>query len=154
LQEVVAKKQWNDEESALLAGVMVDVNSANAALYLTDYMKAHKLPDDKVPQAYQKIVQYTPANKLQSVIDEALGSPDASLDQKAIIYRGIQQYDKRLFAKWAPQLATELLKKYPATDLRDDDTKYNNQTTAIAIVGDYRVTELIPQLKAFFDQGH
>ncbi|HEX8060507.1 MAG TPA: HEAT repeat domain-containing protein, partial [Cyclobacteriaceae bacterium] len=153
LKEAVAR-QWDDTDAALIAGVMVDVNAPDAAVYLTNYMKSHKLPDDKVPQAYQKIVQYTPANKLQSVIDDALGNPDASSGQKAIIYRGIQQYDKKLFAKWAPQLATDLLKKYPATDLRDDDTKYNNQTTAIAIVGDYKVTALVPQLKAFFGQGH
>ncbi|MEI9917709.1 MAG: PVC-type heme-binding CxxCH protein [Bacteroidota bacterium] len=152
LKAAVAK-QWNDEDAGLIAGVMVDVNSANAAVYLTNYMKTHKLPDDKVPQAYQKIVQYTPANKLQSVVDEALGNPNASLEQKALIYRGIQQYDKKLFAKVAPQLAADLLKKYPATDLRDDDTKYNNQTTAIAIVGDYKVKSLVSELKAFLDQG-
>jgi len=67
---------------------------------------------------------------------------------------GIGQNNKYLFAKLAPQLATELLNKYPATDLRDDDTKYNNQTTAIAIAGDFKVKALEPQLKAFFEQGH
>src|SRR6185369_16149618 len=82
LKEAIAK-QWNETDAALIAGVMVDVNSPNAAAYLTDFMKKNKLPDDKVPQAYGKIVQYTPANKLQTVIDGAFGNPDANIDQKA-----------------------------------------------------------------------
>jgi putative heme-binding domain-containing protein len=157
LKEAVAR-QWDETDAGLIAGVMVDVNAPDAAVYLGNYMKKYKLPDDKVPQAYRKIVQYTPPNKLAAVIDEALGDPDTDVDQKALIFRGMQESlsknNKQLFAKWAPQLAAELLKKYPATDLRDDDTKYSNQTTAIAIAGDYKVKALVPQLQAFFDQGH
>ncbi len=147
-------KQWDETDAGLIAGVMVDVNSPDAAVYLVNFMKKYKLPDDRVPQAYQKIAQYTPANKLQSVVDEAFGNPDASLEQKALMYRAFQQYDKKLFTKIAPQLAADLFKKYPATDLRDDDVKYNNQTTAIAIAGDYKVKSLIPDLKSFLNQGH
>ena len=51
-------------------------------------------------------------------------------------------------------MANSCLKKYPPTDLKDDDTKYQNQTTAIAIVGDYKVKDLVPVIKSFFDHGH
>jgi putative heme-binding domain-containing protein len=161
LKETVGT-QWNETDAALIAGVMVDVPLPDGATYLVDYMSKYKLPEDKVPQAYRQIVRFTPATQLQSVIDKALGSDQTTPEQKGLIYTSMLeglaqrggQVDKNVFAKWAPQIAADLLKKYPATDLTDSDVKYNNQTAAIAIAGEYKVKGLEPQLKAFFDQGH
>ncbi len=95
-------------------------------------------------------------------MDKALGNSQVDVDQRSLIYKGMlegleqrgSKNNAQVFAKWAPQLATELLKKYPAKDTTDSDTKYNNQTTAIAIAGDYKVKSLEGDLKAFIDEGH
>jgi len=67
---------------ASLQELWLIVNSPDAAVYLANFMKEYKLPDDRVPSAYRKIVQYTPPDKLQPVINEALGSADIGIDQK------------------------------------------------------------------------
>lgn len=161
LKQAVAAT-WDETDAGLLAGVMVDVPLPLAATFLAGHMDRYSLPADKVPSAYRQIARFTPAVKLQSVIDKALGDTKTDLDQRSLIYKGLQEglaqrggkVDMKLFAKWAPQLATDLFKKYPGSDLTDSDTKYNNQIVAIAIAGDYKVKALEPDLKLFMEQGH
>lgn len=161
LKEAVAKS-WDETDAGLIAGVMVDVPLPLAATFLSDYMSKYSLPDDKVPSAYRQIARFTPAPRLQSVVDKALGDTQADLDQRSLIYKGLQEglaqrggaVDNKLFSKWAPQLAADLFKKYPGSDLTDSDTKYNNQIVAIGIAGDYKVRSLEPDLMIFMEQGH
>jgi putative heme-binding domain-containing protein len=161
LKEAVAMT-WDETDAGLIAGVMVDVPLPAAATYLADYMNTYSLPADKVPSAYRQIARFTPVAQLQSVIDEALGNAQTDLNQRSLIYKGMQEglaqrggkVDTRLFSKWAPPLATDLFKKYPGSDLTDSDEKYNHQIIAIGIAGDYSVKAFEPDLKLFMEQGH
>ncbi|HZY79351.1 MAG TPA: PVC-type heme-binding CxxCH protein, partial [Cyclobacteriaceae bacterium] len=122
-------KTYDETDAALIAGVMVDVPLPAAATFLNDYMSKYSLPADKVPSAYRQIARFTPAAQLQSVIDKALGNSQADVNQRSLIYKGMvegleqrgQKKDTKLFEKWAPALATDLLKKYPGSDLTDSD---------------------------------
>lgn len=160
LKEAVAK-QWNEADAGLIAGVMVDVPLPASAAFLADYMSKYSLPADKVPSAYRQIARFTPASELQSVIDKALGGADADVNQKALIYKGMlegleqrgSKGDTKLFAKWAPQLAIDILKKYPGSDTTDSEEKVIHQRTAIYIAGDYKVKSLENDLKLFIDTG-
>lgn len=161
LKEAIAKT-WNETDAALIAGVMVDVPLPDGAKFLADYMGKSTLPADKVPSAYRQIARFTPLNQLPGVIDKALGNSETDIDQKALIYKGLLEgfelrggkVDKQVFAKWAPQLAADVFKKYPASDTANSDAKYNHQMTAIGIVGDYKVKSLENDVKAFIDEGH
>jgi putative heme-binding domain-containing protein len=61
--------------------------------------------------------------------------------------------NQQLFAKYAPLLAADLFRKYPATDMTESDTKWNGQLTAMTIAGDYKLKTLEGDLKSFIDQG-
>jgi len=54
LKEAISK-QWDKTDAGLIAGVMVDVNSPDAAVYLANFMKEYKLPDDRVPSAIERL---------------------------------------------------------------------------------------------------
>ncbi|HMJ71541.1 MAG TPA: PVC-type heme-binding CxxCH protein [Cyclobacteriaceae bacterium] len=161
LQEAVAKT-WDETDAGYIAGVMVDVPLPSAATFLSGYMSQYSLPPDKVPSAYRQIARFTPIAQLQSVVDRALGAEQTDLNQRSLIYKGMLEglvqrggkTDTKLFAKWAPALATELFKKYPGSDLTDSDEKYTHQTIAIGIAGDHKVKSLEPDLKLFLAQGH
>lgn len=161
LKQAVAK-EWSDDDAALIAGVMVDVPLPDGARFLADYMSKSTLPPDKVPSAYRQIARFTPVAQLPAAIEKALGNSQIDVDQRAMIYKGMLEgleqrggkVDRQVFAKWAPQLAADIFKKYPAKDTTESDPKYNHQTTAIAIVGDYKVKPLEGEVKAFIDEGH
>jgi putative heme-binding domain-containing protein len=164
LKEAIAKT-WDETDGGYIAGVMVDVPLPSAATFLVDYMGKYSLPADKVPAAYRQIARFTPTAQLQLVIDKALGNTETDINQRSLIYKGLveglaqrgggsRNSDTKLFAKWAPALAADLLKKYPGSDLTDSDEKYTHQTVAIGIAGDYKVKELEPDLNLFMEQGH
>jgi putative heme-binding domain-containing protein len=161
LKEALATS-WDETDAALIAGVMVDVPLPAAATFLADYMNKYSLPADKVPAAYRQIARFTPAAQLQPVVDKALGNTQTDVNQRSLIYKGMLEgleqrgikKDTKLFDKWAPGLAAELLRKYPGSDLTDSDEKYNQQTIAIGIAGDFKVKALEPDLKLFMEQGH
>jgi len=153
-------KAWDQKDAGLIAGVMVDVPLPGAATYLTSYMQQYQLPADKIGPAFRQIARFTPIAQLPSVVDKAF-SGSSDLTQRTLLYRGMLEGlelrgakdNKQLFTKWAPQLAADLLKAYPATDTTETDTKWNGQLTAMAIAGDYKIKSLDGDLKAFIDRG-
>lgn len=161
LKEAVAKS-WDETDAGLIAGVMVDVPLPDGAKFLTEYMSKYTLQPDKAPAAYRQIARFTATTQLQSMIDKALGNPQTDIELRALIYKAMQEgleqrgekNTKQLFAKWAPQIATDILKKFPAKDTTDSDIKYTQQTTAFSIAGDYKVKSLEGDLTAFFAEGH
>ncbi len=160
LKEAVAKT-WDETDAALIAGVMVDVPLPAGASFLANYMNQYTLPADKIPSAYRQIARFTPMNELQGVADKALGNAQTDLNQKGLIYKGMVEGlelrgakgNTTIFAKWAPQLATDILKKYPGSDTTDSDEKVIQQRTAIDIAGDHKVRSLEPDLKLFIETG-
>ena len=161
LHEVIAKT-WSDQDASLLAGVMVDVPLADGAKFLANYMSHAQLPAERVPAAYRQIARFTPASELPSVIQNALGDTAVNVNQRSLIFKGMlegiaqrgDKVDAKVFAKWAPTLASEIFKKYPGSDLTDSDEKVLHQRVAIDIAGDYRVVGREPDLKLFLETGN
>lgn len=159
LKEVIAKK-WDERDAGFMAGVMVDVPSAESAQFLSDYMTNYKLPSERIPAAYKQIARFSPADKLSGIVDKALNSKD-DLSLRSLIFKSLSEglnergtkVDTKLFAKWAPSLSADLFKKYPATDTTDSEEKVINQRVAIDIAGDYKVKALEPELKGFLEIG-
>ncbi|MEO5978895.1 MAG: PVC-type heme-binding CxxCH protein [Chryseolinea sp.] len=160
LKEAVAKS-WAPEDAALIAGVMVDVPLPESANFLANYLNTAKLPDERVPAAYIQIARFIPIDQLSAVVNHAL-SGDRDINFKALIYKGLMEgmtqragtKNAKVFEAYAPHIAEELLKKYPATDTADVEEKFLHQRTAVEIAGDYKMKSLEPALKAFLDEGH
>jgi putative heme-binding domain-containing protein len=161
LKAITARK-WDEQAAGFMAGVMVDVPSTSSALFLQDYMSKYTLPKERIAPAYKQIVRFLPKDQVASTIDKALNDKSYGITMKSMVFKalteGIAQregkVDPKIFAKYAPGLAEEILKKYPASDLTDSEEKVNNQRVAIDIAGDYKVKLLEPALTSFLEQGH
>jgi len=161
LKKVTARK-WDEQSASFMAGVMVDVPSTESALFLKDYMSAYQLPKERIPPAYKQIVRFIPHDQVMSMIDRALSDKSYDISMKSMIFKALSEgiaqregkVDVKIFEKYAPGLAEELLKKFPANDLTDSEEKVLNQRVAIDIAGDYKVRALSPALASFLKQGH
>jgi len=99
---------------------------------------------------------------VMNLIDKALCDKSDDIAMKSMIFKALSEgiaqregkVDLKIFEKYAPGLAQELLKKFPASDLTDSEEKVLNQRVAIDIAGDYKVRPLGPALTSFLQQGH
>lgn len=152
LMKQVAAKTWNAEEAGFIAGTLVDVNSEEAAGFLSDYMSKYEMPANKVRLAYQQMARYTPKAKLGDLITKAQARKNPDVEVQAAMFRGIQDglgqrgedSGNRLNA-WGTQIAENLLKKYP--DRSTIEEIVNQQRFAIQLAGDFKVKSVEPILK-------
>jgi putative heme-binding domain-containing protein len=152
LMKQVATKSWNEEEAGFIAGTLVDVNSAEAAGFLANYLNQYSMPANKVRLAYQQIARYTPNAKLNDLITKAQNKKNPDIEVQASMFRGIQDglaqrgedTGNRLNA-WGTQTAENLLKKYP--DRSTVEEIVNQQRFAIQLAGDFKVKSVESILK-------
>ena len=156
----VSTMEWTPEHSSLLAGVMVDVPLPASATFLANYMSKGVLEKDRVPPAYRQIARFIPAPQVAGIVKQAL-SGQTEVNLRALIYKGLREgvaqrkdhVGPEVLTPYAPSLARDILKKYPATDTADIEEKYIHQRTAIDIAGDFKVTSLQQDLRQFIDEG-
>lgn len=155
-----AGRTWSPEHASLLAGVMVDVPMPAAATFLADFMEKGKLDADRIPPAYAQVARFMPAADLPRIVKHAM-ERNTDVVTRGLIFRGLREGLKQrsgyakidVLAPYAPSLATDILKMYPASDTADIEVKYVQQRTAIDIAGDFNVASLQPELKRFIDEG-
>lgn len=159
LEEAVTHP-WKEEDAAWLAGVMADVPLPASAVFLAGYITHGKLDKDRIPAAYAQIARFISADRLPQIVKAALVD-NTDLPLRGLTYRGIRSGlqqrsgDKLLsvLAPYAPSLAADIMKLYPASDTADFEEKYVQQRTAIDIAGDFKVAALQPALKSFLSEG-
>jgi putative heme-binding domain-containing protein len=161
LKEAVTR-QWSDEDSRILAAIMVDVPLPASAKFLSDFMERGTLPEERIPAAYTQISRFTPVAELSTMVDHALSRYKDDVKVQSHVYKAIVEglnqrggdVKLKIFDEYAPSLAQKLLQIYPPTDTTEVEEKFIHQRTAIDIAGDYRVRSLEPALKGFLTEGH
>ena len=156
----VSKMTWQPGEASLLAGVMVDVPLEAASTFLADYMTKGKLDNDRIALAYTQIARFISVSRLPDIVRTAL-SNNKDVDLRAQIYRGLRDglaqrtgsSGREILAPYAPSLARDIFRKYPATDTAQSEEKYVYQRTAIDIAGDFKTADLQGELKEFIQEG-
>jgi putative heme-binding domain-containing protein len=149
--------EWTREDAAYIAGVMVDVPSAEAAVFLSRYLETHAMPKEKIPLAYQHITRFVPAAKLDEVLKNAMQKKESDIVLKSLIFKGIREgmaqrggkANEQLFGKWGSEIAESLFNRYPPGDTSKSEETVSLQKFAIELAGDYDVRTLQPVLKAF-----
>lgn len=156
----VASRKAEPRSARLLAGVMVDVPLPATAPYLEWCVRTGAIDAERIPPAYTQIGRFTSSAELPSIVQKAFAN-QSDIDLRASIYKGLREGLTRrtdnngtgVLAPYAPQLAMDILKRYPATDTADFEEKYVHQRTAIEIAGDFKVKSLQTALKSFIDEG-
>jgi len=159
LNEVAARK-WTQEQAGILAGVMVDVPLPASASFLAEFMMNDKLEEERIPPAYTQIARFISEDRLPDIAKRAFDNK-IDVNLRGLVYNGLHNgltqrtghtgFD--VLAPYAPAIAADIFKKYPATDTADVEEKYVQQRTAIDIAGDFKVAALQPELKQFIDEG-
>lgn len=160
LLNAVVGKSWKQEDAASMAFVMVDVPSAPAAVFLSDYINTFSLQATKMPLAYQQVARFIPAGQLTDVILRAMRKNENDIDLQSSIFKGIQEGinqrggkgDDPLFNLWGTRIAEGLLKKYPLGDISKSEEVISFQKYAIQLIGDYKMHLLEPTLKVFLQR--
>ncbi|RYE20665.1 MAG: c-type cytochrome, partial [Sphingobacteriales bacterium] len=154
MREVVAK-QWSDVQAAGIADVLAGVESEPSGSFLAKYLETHSVPADKVPTTYQHLARFAQLSQLDKIIDNARqkSSEDIELGYLTLqgVRRGLAQRDAKesnVVKEWGRTLAKALLDKYPAENPWTFDG-LDRQNFAITLAGDFKFTELEPQLKRF-----
>jgi len=155
LMKQVGVKKWSDQDAGHIAGTLVDVSSAEAAIFLSKYLDRNSMPKGKTQLAYQQVARYIPSAQLESVIKNARErkSPDIELYSQVFkgIKEGLAQRDgkSKQVDSWAVEIAEGLLQLYPADHDSVSDEIVLQQTLAIQLAGDYKVRSVESGLKAF-----
>jgi len=157
LMKEVGKKKWSDKDAGFIAGTLVDVASADAALFLNTYLTSNSTQKGKTHLAYQQVARYIPAAQIENVITSAKEKKSDDIDLNAQVFKGIKDGLDQRDAKskqlesWAVEIAEGLLKKYPANYDSVSDEIISQQSFAIQLAGDFKVRSLEPALTAFVE---
>lgn len=153
-------QQWNDQDAGFIAGTLVDVPSAEAAQFLSSYLKTHTMPHAKTDLAYQQIMRFLPDASLNAFLKEAQ-EKKADVNVSANVFKGVREglaqrggnlkkYENQLHA-WGAEIAESVLKKYPANYSPMSEEVSILQSLAIQCAGDYKVAALGPAMSAFLE---
>jgi len=158
LMKQVLTKDWNIKDAANIADVLVDVPSAESAMFLAQHVSKYPLPYNS-QITYEQIAQYIPADMMDAVVIQArkkITEPEAEF----VIFKGIQQGIARRGAKeteelkqWGIQLAENILNKYQAGGGAKTPEQLAKQKFAFGIAATYKVYTLVPQIKLFLEEG-
>ncbi|HNR05982.1 MAG TPA: hypothetical protein PKM27_01630 [Saprospiraceae bacterium] len=161
LMKTVAAKEWNEQDAGHIAGTLVDVHSADAALFLSNHLARYAFPKEKIQLAYQQIMRFLPASKLDEVIRSA-GAKQAEADLAARIFRGVKDglaqrggdAKTGLMQSWGTEIAKGLIQRYPADSI--SRSLAPQQLFAIQLAGEYKIRPLQPELVSFVENnpGH
>ena len=157
LMKEVGAKKWSDKDAGFIAGTLVDVASADAALFLNTYLTSNSMQKGKTQLAYQQVARYIPAAQLESVISHAKEKKSDDIDLNTQVFKGIKDGLDQRDAKskqlesWAVEITEGLLKKYPASYDSASDDIISQQSFAIQLAGDFKVRSLESALTAFVE---
>lgn len=160
LMKQVVGKEWNAQDAGHIAGTLVDVPSADAAIFLSKYLDNNSMPKGKVQLAYQQVARYIPTTELESVITHARQKKTSDIELNSQVFKGIKEGLAQRDAKskqidsWALEIAEGLLQLYPADYDSISDEIVSQQSFAIELAGDYKVRSAEPALKAFLEQSN
>ncbi|MEK6782710.1 MAG: PVC-type heme-binding CxxCH protein [Bacteroidota bacterium] len=158
LMKEVGAKEWSEKDAGFIAGTLVDVASADAAIFLANYLTSNSMQKGKTQLAYQQVARFIPAAQLESVISHAKEKKSTDIDINTQIFKGIKDgLDQRdvkskQLESWAAEIAEGLLKKYPVDYDSASDDIISQQSFAIQLAGDFKVRSTEGALKAFIEK--
>ena len=159
LMKQTRAKTWSESDEAAIAGTLIDVPSAEAALFLSSYLKTKSLAKEKTQLGYQQAIRFLPASQVDAFILQAKSTTLPDVDQETMKFRGLQEGlasrggkgSPAIFESWGKEIAENLLKKYPAGYRPVSEEIFNQQKFALQLAGDYKARGKEESVRAFID---
>jgi putative heme-binding domain-containing protein len=147
MQEVISR-QWSNEDAAVLATVMVGVETQPAGMFLNNYVKNHDVAEADLPRTLKHVVRFVPAAEVSRVISMARAKAAKDEKNEFIIFRNVRDGLERRGAaepadirNWGKALATRLINKYDKKGARATDENREEVFFATEAAGNYKVAE-------------
>ena len=161
LMKAVGTRKWSEQDAGFIAGTLVDVNSEEGALFLSDYMNTYPFPKEKISLAYQQITRFLPASLLENGIVQARDKADTDMDLNVAIFKGIKDglaqrggnAGMQWIEPWGTKLAKDLLEKYPVDFAPVTGDIVKQQNFGLQLAGEFKVKSLSDDLKIFLEKN-
>ncbi|MBX3253201.1 MAG: HEAT repeat domain-containing protein [Chitinophagaceae bacterium] len=153
LMNEIAGKQWKNEDAAVLATVLVGVQTPASATFLYNYLKTNDVSKEEFPKVFMHIARFIPDAQLSGVITTGMekGSKDADLDytifksiQDGIVRRGGKETPQ--FQDWGKKLAMDVIDANKGSKIEGDQKNIDKQKFAMDIAGRYKVASVAPKI--------
>ncbi|MFT3747356.1 MAG: c-type cytochrome [Agriterribacter sp.] len=153
LMNEMAARQWKNEDAAVLATVLVGVQTPASATFLYNYIKANDVSKEEFPKVFMHIARFIPDAQLNAVITAGTekGSKDTDLDytifksiQDGIVRRGGKETAR--FNEWGKKMATKVLDNIKGSKVEGDGLQINKQKFAMDMAGKYKLQAVAPKL--------
>ncbi|MEK6477266.1 PVC-type heme-binding CxxCH protein [Catalinimonas sp. 4WD22] len=161
MMRMVAARDWDAQQSATLADVMVGVENTDAGRFLYDYL-ASTDADEKLEVNLQHAVRFLPARQIAEVIRLGREKAGEDLDLSFSIFKAMQEglvqrgaTGQAAMQAWGGQLAEDLFTAYlPANSSPElpDTSKVAAEDAeklklAVDLAGNYKLRSLAPEMK-------
>jgi putative heme-binding domain-containing protein len=153
LMNEVASKQWQNEDAAVLATVLVGVQTPSSATFLYNFIKTNDVSKEEFPKVFMHIARFIPDAQLNNVIatGNEKGSKDADLDytifksiQDGIVRRGGKE--TAAFNIWGKKLAMKVFDEMKSGKIQGEPLEVNKQKFAMDIAGRYKLQGVTTKL--------
>lgn len=153
----VNAREWTQKESDLMAGVLIEVYSDEAVIFLAKYLGRNDLPMNKTPLAYRLIARMAEPNLVRETVEQARPKYREQPELASAIFKEIQQginqrqtkIDKGFLQPWVQQIVTSTLSEYPLTDTVTNSATLARQAFACELSGEFMLTGFENQMKDF-----
>lgn len=153
LMKEMAGKQWKNEDAAVLATVLVGVQTPASASFLYNYIRDNDVSKDEFPKVFMHMSRFIPDTQLDAVITAGIekGNKDADLDytifksiQDGIVRRGGKETAQ--FNEWGKKMAISVLDNIEGSKIAGDGLQINKQKFAMDMAGRYKLQSVTPKL--------
>ncbi|MCC6287945.1 MAG: c-type cytochrome [Chitinophagaceae bacterium] len=153
LMNEMAGRQWKNEDAAVLATVLVGVQTPASATFLYNYIKGNDVFKDEFPKVFMHMARFIPDAQLNAVIAAGMekGSKDADLDytifksiQDGIVRRGGKETAQ--FNEWGKNMALKVFDSIKTGKVEGDGLQVNKQKFAMDMAGKYKLQAVSPKL--------
>jgi len=155
LMNEVANKTWQKEDAAVLATVLVGVQTSASATFLYNYLKANDVTKEEFPKVFMHITRFIPAAQLNDVIITGMnkGAKDADLNytifksiQDGIVRRGGKESTQ--LQEWGKTLALNTINQSTNSKIDGEQLQVDKKKYAMELAGNYKLNSVTAKLIA------
>ncbi|MEO6150664.1 MAG: PVC-type heme-binding CxxCH protein [Mucilaginibacter sp.] len=151
-----AAKTWEDADAVNIADVLAGVASEPSGIFLSKYLETHALAYFNIQPTYAQMIRFLPSGQVDKAISVAEKKWSGDVETGYMVLKGIKQglaqrgmADRPQTAGWEKILAAGLMEKYKPAETGNIFLP-EKQIFALQTAGTYKMTELEPQVKAYY----
>jgi putative heme-binding domain-containing protein len=156
MQQVISK-QWSNDDAAVLATVMVGVETQAAGTFLYNYVKNHDVKEVDLPRTLKHIMRFVPASEVNNVVVMAREKSRRDEKNEFRVFNNLEDGLERRgtaapasFTEWGRQLVGRLMQKNEKRGSRSAEENREELFFAVESAGNYKVAAAQPTLRDIF----